>query len=305
MSSLIGRILSRPVGVLVASCAAVVMGVLSFKNIPAQLLPDGFEGRNITIWVRMRQSAPLEAEKHVAIPIEEALGSVSGIKAIRTRCKANEVRVSIELKPDADPAIVERDVRDRVQRVEPDLPDDADRVRIRRFSPQDIPVIWFSCSGDMDRLDLSDFVEDVVVPRLESMPGVARANPRGLVKRSVRIWLDKEEILRRRLDLRELLRRLRDDNLAIDLGEIEESGRKSYLRATMEFSSLEVIRVSEGVGGLVITPDGVAAEFDAEFDFDALESLGVSVGGTLRVLPMRVGVNSFNPPVIALRQTQL
>jgi HAE1 family hydrophobic/amphiphilic exporter-1 len=252
VTSLIGRILSRPVGVLVVSFSAVVMGVLSFRNIPAQLLPDGFQGRNITIWVRMRQSAPPEAEKHVAIPIEEALGSVSGIKTIRTRCNANEVRVSIELKPDADPAAVERDVRDRIQRVEPDLPDDADRVRIRRFSPQDIPVIWFSCSGDMDRLDLSDFVEDVVVPRLESLPGVARANPRGLVKRSVRIWLDKEEILRRQLDLRQLLGRLRDDNLAIDLGEIEESGRKSYLRATMEFSSLDDIRAFPVASGATL-----------------------------------------------------
>ena len=104
MSSVVGKILSRPVGVLVASVALVVMGGLSFRNIPLQMFPDGFENRSLTVRVSLRQSAPLEAEKHVAIPIEESLGTVSGIESIRTRCSPSEVRISVELKPDADPA---------------------------------------------------------------------------------------------------------------------------------------------------------------------------------------------------------
>jgi len=110
----IRRILSRPVGVLVASVAVVVVGALSFANIPLQLLPEGFESRHLSVRARLRDSSPQEAERHVAIPIEEALGTVAGIESVSSRCERDRVRVSIELKSDADPASVERDVRDEL-----------------------------------------------------------------------------------------------------------------------------------------------------------------------------------------------
>ncbi len=242
MIAAIRLILSRPIGVVVLSAATIVMGVLSFQNIPLRMLPDGFEERSLSVYVNLRRANPQEAERHIAIPIEEALGTISGIDSIRTRCTADMVRIHVTLKSDSDAPEMERLVRDRIQRVEPDLPDDVTRVVVRRFGTRDMPVMWFSCSGDIDRLELSDFMEDVVIPRLESIDGVARVNSRGLVKRSVRIWLDREEVLRRRLDLRELLRRLRSDNLTADLGELREGGRHAYLRATMEFETLDEIR---------------------------------------------------------------
>jgi len=246
----IRRILSRPVGVLVASFAVVVMGTLSFANIPLQLLPEGFESRHLSVRARLRDSSPQEAERHVAIPLEEALGTVAGIESISSRCERDSVRISIELKSDADPASVERDVRDRVQRVEPDLPDDVDRVWVRRHGASDRPVMFYACTAAIDRLDLSDFVEDVLLPKVESIDGVARGDAWGLLKRSVRIWLDQEEVSRRRLDLRELLGRLRGDNMSADLGDVHDGDRTAFVRATMEFDSLDEIRDFPVVEGL-------------------------------------------------------
>ena len=250
MRPVISRILSRPVGVLVAAVAVVVMGVLSFLNIPLQLLPEGFESRHLSVRARLRDSSPPEAERHVAIPLEEALGSVSGIESLSTRCNRDSVRISVELKSDADPASVERDVRDRVQRVEPDLPDDVDRVNVRRHGDSDRPVMFYACVAAIDRLELSDFAEDMMLPKIESIDGVARAGAWGLLKRSVRIWLDQEEVARRGLDLRELLRRLRGDNLSADLGDVKEGDRTAYVRATMDFDSLQEIEDFPVVEGL-------------------------------------------------------
>ncbi|MHC4223520.1 MAG: efflux RND transporter permease subunit, partial [Planctomycetota bacterium] len=242
MKEVIGRILSRPVGVLVASVAAVVMGVLSFKNIPVQMMPSGFEARHITVRTRLRDSSTEEAERFVAIPIEEGLGTVAGIESIRSRCSRDGVRISIELKKDADPVVVERDVRDRVARVEADMPEDVDRLRVRREGSNDRPSVFFACIADLDRVELSDFMEDVILPRVESLDGVARSNAWGLLKRAVRIQLDPEEVARRNLDLRELLRRLRGDNLSSDLGDLRDGERTAFLRASMEFDSIEEIR---------------------------------------------------------------
>jgi HAE1 family hydrophobic/amphiphilic exporter-1 len=252
----ISFVLARPVGVLVASVAVAVLGVLSFANIPLQLLPDGFEQRFITVRANLRDVAAEEAERQVAIPIEEALATVPGIESIASRSDRGEVRVTVQLRKDADPATVERDVRDRMKRVEADMPDDVNRLWVRREGANDQPIMFFACTaetgGDLTeaRLKLSDFIEERLEPRLEAVDGVARAQSWGLLTRSVRIWLDQEEVARRRLDLRQLLERLRGDNLAADLGDVREGDRKAFVRATMDFETLEEVRafpVAEGI----------------------------------------------------------
>ncbi|MHC4957344.1 MAG: efflux RND transporter permease subunit [Planctomycetota bacterium] len=262
MRDFIQRLLERPVGVLVAAVAVVVMGGMSFFNIPVQMMPDGFESRYISISARLRDSSPAEAERHVAIPIEEQLGTVAGIESLSTRAGRTEVRVSLELKSDADPATVERDVRDRVARIEADLPDDVDRLRVRRRGMRDQPIMFYACTADVDRLELSDFMEHVLLARTESVDGVARASSWGLLKRTVRIRLDPEEVARRNLDLRDLLTRLRGDNLSADLGDVRDGGRKAFVRATMEFTSLDEIR-----------------------NFPVLEGLRLGEIGTVEVVP--------------------
>lgn len=250
MRDAIRAILGRPVGVLVASAALAAMGALSFLGIPLQLLPDGFEQRFLTIQAGLRDVSAEEAERQVAIPIEESLATVPGIESIASRSDRMEVRVTVELRKDADPATVERDVRDRMARVQADLPDDVDRLHVRRQGANDAPVLFFACTADADRLSLSDFMEERLQPQLEAVDGVARAQPWGVLTRTVRIWLDQEEVARRRLDLRRLLERLRGDNLSSDLGNITAEGRKAFVRATMDFGSLEEIRafpVTEGV----------------------------------------------------------
>jgi len=246
----IEAILTRPVGVLVASVALAAMGVLSFVGIPLQLLPDGFEQRFLTVRTALMDVSAEEAERQVAIPVEEALATVAGIESISSRSDRREVRVTVELRKDADPSTVERDVRDRMARVQADLPADVDRLRVRREGANDRPILFFACIADVDRLPLSDFMEERLQPRLEAVDGVARAQSWGLLTRTVRIWLDQEEVARRRLDLRRLLERLRGDNLASDLGDVRAGEKKAFVRATMDFDTLEEIRafpVEEGL----------------------------------------------------------
>jgi len=246
----IRRLLARPVGVLIGSLSAAVLGVISYANIPLQMLPDGFEEREIRVTAELRESSPEEAERFVAIPIEESLGTVGGIESIATRCGRGGVEITVELKRDADPAAVEGDVRDRVARAGADMPDDVERLRVRREGQGDRPIVFFACTADCDRVDLSDWVERRILPRLESVEGVARAQAWGLLKRTVRVYLDPEEVARRNLDLRDLLARLRGDNLSADLGDIGSGERKAFLRADMPFTSLDEIRsfpVIEGV----------------------------------------------------------
>ncbi len=250
MRGWIRRILERPVGVLIGSLSAGVLGVISYANIPLQMLPDGFEEREIRVTAELRESSPEESERHVAIPIEEALGTVAGIGSVATRCGRGGVEITLELKRDADASAVESDVRDRIARVGADMPDDVDRLRVRREAQGDRPVVFFACTADCERLDLSDWVERKILPRLESVEGVARAQAWGLLKRTVRVYLDPEEVARRNLDLRDLLARLRGDNLSADLGDVGSGDRKAFLRADMPFTSLDEIRgfpVIEGV----------------------------------------------------------
>jgi len=94
MREVIGRILGRPVGVLVASLAVGVMGLLAFVNIPLQLLPDGFEERHISVRADLRDVAAEEVERQITIPIEEALATVAGVESIASR---SDIRPPLEM----------------------------------------------------------------------------------------------------------------------------------------------------------------------------------------------------------------
>jgi HAE1 family hydrophobic/amphiphilic exporter-1 len=114
------------------------------------MLPEGFEQRDVRVSANLRESSPEEAERHVAIPIEEALGTVAGIESLHSRCNRGEVSVRVELRQDANATEVEAEVRDRVRRVEPDLPDEVNRVRVRRRSANDRPVMFYACTAKLD-----------------------------------------------------------------------------------------------------------------------------------------------------------
>ena len=241
--SLFALPVSRPVGTLVILVTMVVVGVISYARLPLQMLPSGVQGSRFTVWISHPGSSAAENVDKVARPLEEQLRTLADVDNVYTTCRQGSVRLRVQFNSSGDLQLAKAELRDRIERARPEMPDSVERIRIWSSDDGDMPIMWFAVTvadgtpeEDIDRL-----IEQRIQRPLEATDGVSRAQIWGMLEDSVRILLDEERVKAARLDTGEVIRRLSADNFAKPLGEVTDGERRFLLRSDMRFQDLEEI----------------------------------------------------------------
>jgi len=214
----------------------LVLGWLSLKRLPLEFLPT-FSSSNISVSASYRSSSPEEVERLVARPLEDALATINGIDTLSASASSDSARINVGFIDGTDMDMAAVDVRDRIERVRHLLPADLDRLTIRRFQSSDIPVLRFDLSASWPQERLFDFVEDVMQRRLERLEGVALVDVRGLRSPELQVNLDPARMQAHGIEVRALMNRLRDNNVNLSAGDIQEGSRKLLVRVVGEFAT--------------------------------------------------------------------
>lgn len=262
----------------------MVLGWLSLERLPLEYLPS-FSSSNITVSAPYRSSSPQEVERLIVRPLEESLGTINGIETLSASADAERAQVRISFVEGTDMDLAAVDVRDRIDRVRHLLPDDLDQVNVRRFQSTDIPVVRFDLSAQWPVERLYDFAENVVQRRLERLEGVAQVSVGGLRTPEMQVNLDLGRLRAHGVDVREVVRELRDNNLDLSAGDVREGRRKLLVRAVGRLGSAdEIRRLPLGGRGLRLGDVAeVAYAFPEKEEFNFLngvEALTVSVNKT-------------------------
>lgn len=237
-----GTIFDRPVMVLMLLLTVLVVGGISLLSTPLQLFPPGFVDRTITVYFGVRESTPLEVAETIAEPAEELLRTIPGLSKIRSISGGSGCSVTVTISAESDSTEVYADIADRMERLQPRLPEGSERYRIFRFDLEtDIPIVSLGVTSDGDE-DIETLLENVVRPRLEAVDGVARVEIRGLLGKAVSIELDPDEVWAHRIDLRNLINRLQGESVEGSAGIVEDSGRRFVLRLGSRFDDLDQLR---------------------------------------------------------------
>ncbi|MCG8460131.1 MAG: efflux RND transporter permease subunit, partial [Holophagales bacterium] len=219
----------------------MVMGWLSVDRLPLEFLPT-ISSSNVSVSVSFPSASPEEVEERIVRPLEDSLGTLSGLDSLSAVASSGEARLDVTFLDGTDMDLASVEVRDRVDRVRHLLPPDVRQVRIRRFQTSDIPVMRFHLSAEWPQEELYDFAERVMQRRLERLEGVAQAQVRGLRTRRVEVRLDPERMAAHRVDVRQLASRLRQNHLDASGGHIDELGRRFQVRLLGQLRSLDEIR---------------------------------------------------------------
>ena len=214
----------------------LVLGWLSLKRLPLEFLPT-FSSSNISVSASYRSSSPEEVERLVARPLEDALATINGIETLSASASSDSARINVGFVDGTDMDMAAVDVRDRIERVRHLLPADLDRLTIRRFQSSDIPVLRFDLSASWPQERLFDFVENVMQRRLERLEGVALVDVRGLRSPELQVNLDPARMQAHGIEVRALMNRLRDNNVNLSAGDIQEGSRKLLVRVVGEFAT--------------------------------------------------------------------
>ena len=241
----------RPVFATVLSLVLMLLGVVSFQKLSVREYPK-IDLPVVNVDTRYLGASAEIIESQVTKPLEDSIAGIEGVDVLTSisRPEQSQITVRFRLERDADSAAA--DVRDRVARVRQRLPQDADEPVIAKVEADANPIIWLAFSSDsMNPLDISDYVNRNVKPRIQTLPGAADVRIFGERAYSMRIWLDPERLAAYRLTPQDVEDALRRQNVEIPSGRIESSQREFTV-----VSQTDLQRVSEFESVVVRTING-------------------------------------------------
>ena len=249
--------------------ALVLFGVISFKHLAIDLLPD-ISYPTLTIRTEYPGNAPAEVENLITKPVEEAVGIVSNVVQVSSVSKAgvSEVTVEFDWGTDMDFAIL--NVREKLDLVR--LPDDAEKPVILRFDPSQDPIVRYVLYGDIGLKDLRVLSDEFVKRELESVDGVAAVKTNGGLEEEIHIDIDEGKLAEMGLSLNGIVSRLAAENINLAGGTLREQDAEYLVRTLNEFKGVDDIRnVVVGVnGGVPIYLKDVADVTDSNKERDII-----------------------------------
>ncbi len=230
----------KPITMLMVILSIIVLGFLALQRLPLAFLPN-FSSDDVDISVPYVSSSPEEVERLITRPIEEIMSTLPHLETLSSNSSSEGARIEVEFVDGIDMGMASVAVRDRLDRVRPQLPDDVDRINIRRWQSTDFPVVQFSLAWEGSVDELYDIINKIIVPRVQRIDGVANVEIEGLDERQVLVELDFERMRAHHIDVYALSRSLRTNNINIAGGWIIDGGRKHTVRTMGEFQSIEEI----------------------------------------------------------------
>ncbi len=221
--------LSNPVAVAVGCILLVIFGLLSLSRLPVQMTPN-IDRPSISISTGWRAAAPAEIESEILEPQENQLRDVPGLEQMTSTASQGRGSINLEFDVGADINRALIEVINRLNQV-PRYPADVTEPTVRVGSDQfGDTIAWFSIrplpGNDRPIIEYQDFVDEIIKERLERIPGVSSANPRGGRPYEVRISFDPYRAAAIGIDLTRIGQSL-GQNADVS-GGFREVGRRQY-----------------------------------------------------------------------------
>ncbi|MBP5553636.1 MAG: efflux RND transporter permease subunit [Lachnospiraceae bacterium] len=184
----------KPFTVLVMVVIMIVLGVVSILRMQMDLLPQ-ISLPYVLVITAYPGESPESVEETISKPLEQSLGTISGVKNIYSMSYENYGVVELEFASGTDLDSVMVKIYTQIDTVRATWPDEVGIPSILELSTDMLANQYLAVSYDgMSIEELSKFTEDVVVPAFERQDGVARVSPSGLIEKTVQIQLDQEKV---------------------------------------------------------------------------------------------------------------
>ncbi len=233
--------LDRRITVIVLMLSALVVGAVSSMGIPLELIPRGYEMPQLVVRTAWRDAPPREVLDKVVLPLEEELATVRGLDQLNSLSRTGQGQIFMSFKQGTDMDVAYREVRDRILRTQPRLPDDLQPIRIRKQSSSSLPIMAIGVAIDPAVTDSYNLIQREIITPLGRVEGVASVVAPGLQEKEVLIELDREKTAAAGLNIYLVAAELRSDNFSMASGTVRHGGDKLLLRSISRFASIEEI----------------------------------------------------------------
>lgn len=184
----------KPYTVLVGIILVIVLGIVSLMKSTTDLFPS-MELPYVIVITTYPGASPESVENYVTKPIEQSVATVNNAKEINSNSYENYSMVAIEFNGDANMDSATIDMREKLDQITGMFPDEVSNPIIMKINPDMMPVMVTALDMDgKDSVELSEYVENEIIPEIEAVDGVASVDSVGMVQESVQVVLNEDKI---------------------------------------------------------------------------------------------------------------
>ena len=241
----------RPIVAMVISILMIIMGLITLRGIPVSKYPEitppmvqvttNYTGANSDI-----------IESQITEPLEKAINSIDGIRNVTSSSIQGSSNITVEFNLDKDLEEAANDVRDKVSQATRSLPQDIDAPPVvsKADANSDAIISMTIQSDSRNALELSDFAENVIGQRLETIPGVSGIQIWGQKRYAMRLWIDPVKLASYGCTVSEVRAALNKQNVELPSGKITGANTELMVKTIGNLSKAEefnnIIIRSEG-----------------------------------------------------------
>ncbi len=295
----------RPVLACVMSLLLVLIGLVSFRQLSLREYPR-IDEPLVNVSTRLLGASSEVIESQVTKPLEDSIAGIDGVDIMTSVSRTEQSQITVRFKLSKDPDTAAAEVRDRVSRVRGRLPDAADEPVIAKVEADATPTIWLAFTSEtLGPLELTDLINRIVKPRLQTVPGVADVQVGGDRKFAMRIWLDPDQLAAYKLTVQDVEDALRKQNLEVPAGRIESRQREFSVTARTDLNTVAQFNdiVLKNAGGYTVrlrdvarVEEGAASE-RSRVRLNGVPSIstGIIRNATANPLEVAAGVRALMP----------
>lgn len=246
--------LNRPVLAMVCSIVIIIFGGIGFKFLSVREYP-AIDPAVINVRTTYVGANADIVEQQITEPLEKVVNGVQGVKNITSTSAQGSSNITVEFELGVDLERAANDVRDKVSQAAGNLPQDIDAPPTVNKSDSDSdPILFLQIqSQTKNLLELTDYAENVVQERLQTVPGVSGVNIFGR-RYAMRLWIDPSKLVANKLTINDIKEALDRENIELPSGKIRGNETqliiKTYGKLTTEDDFNNLI-LREGDNGVI------------------------------------------------------
>ncbi len=260
--------LRRPVLAIVMNILIVVFGVIGFKFLGVRDYP-AIDPPNISVRTNYPGANADIIETQITEPLEKAINGIAGIKNITSSSSNGSSNINVEFELGENLESAANDVRDKVAQAQRSLPSDLDAPPVvSKADASSDPILSMTVqSNTRNQLQMSEYANNVLVERLQTIPGVSGIQIWGEKRYAMRIWIDPAKLVSLNITANDVQAALLRENVELPSGKISGSTTELTVRTfgklntEEEFNDLIVKNINgtdirlKSVGEAVLGPE--------------------------------------------------
>lgn len=221
----------RPVLIVVLNVLIAIAGIAALMGVEVRELPD-VDRPVVGVSATLPGGAPETVDAEVTSILEGAAARVSGVESIRSSSEENSARISIEFRPGVDLDVVAAEVREAVNQIRRELPDDVEQINVRKADNDARSVLDIAVSSDSLTLEeLTRRLETDLSPEFLAINGVADVRLNGDRERVLRVDLDPLKLVSFGLSVTDVADALRQAPFDVPAGSLRSTDQRLIIRA--------------------------------------------------------------------------